>query len=157
MKTASFFILIFLLPRLLSAGELKPLTIDGCSAFPDGTIEQQSLWVGCCIKHDIAYWQGGTYNQRLEADKALEQCVSQVGEPEIARLMLTGVRVGGSPYFPTSFRWGYGWPYFRGYKALSRVEKELVVEKLRALQLLINKISKELQTNDVSQSTQGKN
>jgi len=44
-------------------------------------------------------------------------------EPEIAELMLAGVRVGGTPYLPTRFRWGYGWPYFfRGYKALAEDE-----------------------------------
>ena len=36
--------------------------------------------------------------------------------------MLAGVRVGGSPYFPTSFRWGYGWPYPRWYRTLSESE-----------------------------------
>jgi len=27
--------------------------------------------------------------------------------------MFVGVRVGGTPYLPISFRWGYGWPYLR--------------------------------------------
>ena len=93
------------------AGELKPFTSDGCSAFPDGNFEHNELWLTCCTAHDFAYWQGGTYQQRLESDRALKRCVEQVGEEEIAALMLAGVRVGGSPYFPTSFRWGYGWPY----------------------------------------------
>ncbi|MDX1490740.1 MAG: hypothetical protein R3332_05600 [Pseudohongiellaceae bacterium] len=106
--------------------ELKPFTSDGCSAFPDGTLRQQTLWLSCCTAHDLAYWQGGTRVQREEADLALEQCVARVGEPQIAKLMLAGVRVGGSPYWPTKFRWGYGWPYFRGYKPLSIEELELV-------------------------------
>jgi len=29
--------------------------------------------------------------------------------------MLSGVRVGGSPYWPTQFRWGYGYAYPHGY------------------------------------------
>lgn len=29
------------------------------------------------------------------------------------RLMLAGVRVGGAPWWPTPFRWGYGWPWPR--------------------------------------------
>jgi len=33
--------------------------------------------------------------------------------------MLAGVRIGGTPYLPTKFRWAYGWPYPRGYTALS--------------------------------------
>ena len=36
--------------------------------------------------------------------------------------MLAGVRVGGSPYFPTSYRWGYGWPYPHRYGELSADE-----------------------------------
>jgi len=78
------------------------------------------------------------------ADNALKSCVSKVGEPEIAAIMLTGVRVGGSPYFPTPYRWGYGWPYSRGYKPLSKDEKLEVKAKLDHLKLLINNLSVEL-------------
>lgn len=98
---------------------LKPFTSDGCSSFPDGTLEQGELWLQCCVEHDRAYWQGGTYANRLEADQELRACVEQVGEPEIAVLMLAGVRVGGSPLWPTSFRWGYGWSYPRWYGKLT--------------------------------------
>lgn len=97
------------------AEQIKPFTSDGCSGFPDGTLQQQTLWQSCCLEHDKAYWQGGTYQQRLNADLALKQCVASVGEPVIAELMLSGVRVGGSPYWPTQFRWGYGWSYPHGY------------------------------------------
>ena len=44
--------------------------------------------------------------------------------------MLGGVRVGGSPYWPTQFRWGYGWPYPRGYQALSPDERTLAVGEI---------------------------
>ncbi|MEX1058011.1 MAG: FAD-binding oxidoreductase [Natronospirillum sp.] len=105
-----------------SANEIRPFESDGCSSFPDGTFQQTELWLMCCTAHDYRYWMGGTYQERLAADKALEQCVASVGEPEIALLMLAGVRVGGTPYLPTRFRWGYGWPYPRGYKALTEDE-----------------------------------
>ena len=36
--------------------------------------------------------------------------------------MLIGVRVGGSPIFPTRFRWGYGWEWPRWYGPLSAEE-----------------------------------
>ena len=120
------------------------MTMDGCSVFPDGTIAHQSLWAHCCIRHDIAYWQGGTYEERLKADQSLEQCVTRVGEPDIAKLMLTGVRAGGSPYFPTSYRWGYGWPYPRTYKALTEDEKVEVKNKLNSLEILIKSINDQL-------------
>lgn len=109
---------------ILHAENIDPFTSDGCSIFPDGTFKQKELWLSCCIANDYAYWQGGTYVERLAADKELKQCVSKVGEPTIAKLMLTGVRVGGTPYLPTSFRWGYGWPYPRWYKALTAKELE---------------------------------
>ncbi len=104
------------------AGQLKPFTSDGCSAFPDGNRKQNELWLDCCTQHDLAYWKGGTYQERLQADTKLRKCVSKVGEEEIAALMLAGVRVGGTPFLPTSFRWGYGWPYPRLYQALTAVE-----------------------------------
>lgn len=148
MKRKYYFIILFCISSLAVCEELKPFTTDGCSVFPEGTINHQSLWATCCIRHDLAYWQGGTYAQRLEADNALEECVNQVGEPDIAKLMLTGVRIGGSPYFPTSYRWGYGWPYLRGYKALTREEKIEVKEKLHMFELLIKSISEELKVSE---------
>lgn len=135
---------LLLLTPMAGAADLKPFTTDGCSAFPDGTPNQKSLWIECCIRHDLAYWKGGTYDQRLEADQSLVTCVSQVGEPEIAQLMLAGVRVGGSPYFPTTYRWGYGWPYPRGYKALSNDENLEVQQMLDYFKLLIKNLSEEL-------------
>ena len=101
---------------------IRPFTSDGCSAFPDGTLSQQNLWLACCTAHDKAYWKGGTYEERLAADVALQQCVANVGEPDIANLMLAGVRVGGSPYLPANFRWGYGWKYPKPYRSLSNSE-----------------------------------
>jgi len=100
---------------IASAEEIQPFTSDGCSSFPNGTITQEVLWLSCCTEHDKAYWQGGSYQQRLDADIELKRCVAAVGEPVIAELMLSGVRVGGSPYWPTQFRWGYGYSYPHGY------------------------------------------
>lgn len=105
------------------AADLKPFTSDGCSAFPDGTPTQQDLWLKCCVEHDKAYWQGGTYQQREQADEVLRSCVADIGEPLLAELMQAGVRIGGSPFLPTNFRWGYGWPFPRGYAALTEKEK----------------------------------
>lgn len=119
-------IFAFLLAQAARADELKPFTSDGCSAFPDGTPQQQDLWLNCCIAHDFAYWKGGTYAERLAADEALEQCVANLGEPEVGKLMLAGVRVGGTPFLPTSFRWGYGWKYPRYYRALTDTERAQV-------------------------------
>jgi len=106
----------------LNADELKLFSSDGCSDFPDGTLSQKELWLACCTTHDLAYWKGGTRRQRIDADNELYECVSMVGEEQIAFIMLTGVRVGGSPLFPTKYRWGYGWSYPRFYGELTEAE-----------------------------------
>jgi hypothetical protein len=145
MKQAIAFLLMLLAPFVAVAAELKPFTTDGCSVFPDGTPEQQSLWVNCCIRHDLAYWKGGTYKERETADLALQQCVEKMGQPEIAQIMLTGVRMGGSPFFPTWYRWGYGWPFLRGYKALSAEEKGQVKARLKVFEVMLKGITEELE------------
>lgn len=129
MKNIIASLIITVIPSFSNADTLKPFTSDGCSAFPDGTTAQNTLWLSCCHKHDYDYWKGGTYQERLESDKNLEACVAAVGEPEIALVMLAGVRVGGTPLLPTKFRWGYGWPYPRFYGKLTESELEQV-EKL---------------------------
>lgn len=105
---------------------ITAFTSDGCSAWPDGTMAEKSLWLRCCTTHDKSYWRGGTYAERKTADQALQSCVADVGKPKVAAVMLAGVRVGGSPWWPTAFRWGYGWPWGRGYRALSPEENNLV-------------------------------
>lgn len=112
-------------PHIYSS-ELSPFTSDGCSAFPDGTIKQNTLWLNCCRAHDLAYWKGGTYKQRVDADNELKACVGKAGEPHIGIIMLVGVRVGGTPFFPTTFRWGYGWKYPRVYGELTAHELEQI-------------------------------
>jgi hypothetical protein len=112
--------------QLFGDKKLSPFTTDGCSDFPEGTLGQRDLWHKCCTAHDLRYWAGGTYGQRLQADLELRACVQSVGEPAIAQLMLAGVRVGGSPWWPTRFRWGYGWPYGGGYSELTPAQLEQV-------------------------------
>jgi len=89
-----------------------PFTSDGCSKSPDGN------WVSCCMEHDISYWCGGTKQDRLDADNKLQQCIAHKGHPIYGWVAnKLGVQVGGSPLWPTSFRWGYGWPYPYEYNA----------------------------------------
>ncbi|MCO1336290.1 FAD-binding oxidoreductase [Microbulbifer sp. OS29] len=121
-----WWVVFFLLCAQAFAVEIKPFKTDGCSAFPDGTFNQHELWLDCCIAHDYAYWKGGSYKERKQADRALEVCVAGTGEEEVALVMLMGVRLGGTPFLPTPFRWGYGWPYLRGYEALSASELQAI-------------------------------
>lgn len=135
----NYFLFIFILIALsvclikAQAAELKPFSTDGCSSFPDGTLEHKNLWLACCTAHDLAYWQGGTFKQREQADVDLKKCVAKVGEQEIALLMLAGVRVGGTPFLPTNFRWGYGWPYPKFYGELTEQERLQVESRLAEL------------------------
>lgn len=130
-----FFILLFLAITESSADELKPFTSDGCSGFPDGTFKQGELWLACCTAHDYAYWKGGSEAAREEADFALKACVDSVGEEEIAILMLVGVWVGGSPYMPTPFRWGYGWSYPKFYAELTPEELKKIENETEKIEI----------------------
>jgi len=114
-----------------SAAELHGLTSDGCSLFPDGNLEHRDLWCDCCFAHDIAYWRGGTQQERKLADETLRDCViDRTHNKALATLMYDGVRTGGHPAFPTWYRWAYGWSYGRGYKALTKEEQQRSQKKL---------------------------
>lgn len=104
---------------------------DGCTLFPDGNLKDRTLWCDCCFNHDIAYWRGGSEDERKEADKTLRACVlSRTGNAALAETMYEGVRVGGSPAFPAWYRWGYGWKYGRGYMPLTAEEQKQAADML---------------------------
>lgn len=105
---------------------IAPFSTDGCSDFPDGSLKNPKLWRQCCVAHDLKYWAGGTVEERIQADEDLQQCVAAVGQPGTSGVMLVGVRFFGSPWLPTSYRWGYGWPFTHGYKALTPEEAGMV-------------------------------
>ena len=103
--------------------EMHPFTTDGCSHFPDRSKVDKSDWCECCIKHDFAYWRGGSAEARLRADKELSACVLRAtGNKGLAELMFAGVRAGGGPYLNTTYRWGYGWAFGKGYADLTPEE-----------------------------------
>ena len=82
-----------------------PFTTDGCSLWFDGE------WQPCCVEHDTAYWCGGSYDQRLEADRRLRECVAELQHDGVAGWMYFGVRLGGGSLSPFPWRWGYGWDW----------------------------------------------
>ena len=111
---------------------MTPFASDGCSMFPDRAPIGTADWCACCVAHDLAYWRGGSADERARADEEFGRCVrASSGDAVLAETMLAGVRAGGLPYFPTAYRWGYGWPYGRGYGPLSRGE-EAQAARLRA-------------------------
>ena len=112
--------------------ELRPFTTDGCSLFPDRLASSGKDWCTCCVAHDRVYWRGGTAADRLKADQDLRACVaSSTGDTGLASLMYVGVRIGGGPYLPTGFRWGYGWTYGRFHEPL-RPEESAAADRLEA-------------------------
>ena len=105
------------------AVSLRPFSTDGCSLYPDRDERTGQDWCSCCVAHDRAYWRGGSEDERLRADEALRACVeAKTGDAARAALMFRGVRIGGSAHWPTSFRWGYGWPFGRYYQRLTPAE-----------------------------------
>lgn len=117
--------------NLSVVNKLKPFTSDGCSRFPDGIpLLYPQLWQLCCVIHDIAYWKGGTQQQRLSADQDLKACVKNVIGYGLGQTMFLGVRLGGYVGLPFTWRWGYGWTQNRGYLALTQNELEQINDQL---------------------------
>ncbi|MGI9035990.1 MAG: hypothetical protein ACR2GD_08125 [Pyrinomonadaceae bacterium] len=78
---------------------------DGCSLFPNGD------YLDCCVQHDLAYFKGGSWTQRWRADGQLKECVAAKDgwwHKPLSLVMWSGVRIGGVPFLPTKFRWGFG-------------------------------------------------
>lgn len=118
-------LLLAMLPAARAADmELQPFSSDGCSAFLNRSpMDRKKDWCMCCFNHDLAYWRGGSAEERLKADEVLKACVMEkTNNPALADAMFNAVRVGGAPEFLTTYRWAYGWPMGRNYTALSTEE-----------------------------------
>ena len=121
--TCLFLFFLALASPCMAQEEMRPFTTDGCSRFPDRSKIDKSDWCECCVRHDLAYWRGGSAEARLQADKELSACVLRTtGNKGLAELMFAGVRAGGGPYLNTTYRWGYGWPFGKGYVDLTPEE-----------------------------------
>ncbi len=78
---------------------------DGCTAFPDGNYRD------CCEAHDLDYYKGGSFKERRDSDKRLYSCVKSKPSWKNkyrAPMIYLGVRVFGTAWLPTPFRWGFG-------------------------------------------------
>lgn len=103
--------------------ELRKFKSDGCTLFFEGTPSNPCLWYEDCREHDLAYWKGGTREERKQADLKLREGIREKGKPVVAFLMYAGVRMGGTPWLPTPWRWGFGWKGFPcGYRELGKEE-----------------------------------
>ncbi|MBC7503562.1 hypothetical protein H7169_01195 [Candidatus Gracilibacteria bacterium] len=88
-----------------SIGILYPYISDGCTLYEDDDYRD------CCEAHDRAYWQGGPLYKKLVADANLYACIAEKGHDFRENWMFAGVLFGGNPGLPTTFRWGFGFPY----------------------------------------------
>jgi len=95
----------------------EPFRTDGCSMWPDGMFTGVT-WQECCVEHDLAYWCGGTRQMRVEADRELQRCVAEQYGGWMGAVMRPGVLVGGHPWVPAYWRWGYGHRYPAPYYGL---------------------------------------
>ncbi len=102
-------------------------TTDGCSGGMSliwrKVLRRVPPWEGCCVKHDLAYWRGGFWMDRKQADLELMMCVKRAGHPIWAILIYIGVRLGGTPIWPFPWRWGYGWDYTGRYEKRDEAER----------------------------------
>ncbi len=99
---------------------LRPFSTDGCSQSPNEF--PNAVIVECCVKHDVAYWLGGTAEEKLASDENLEQCIAAKTNALTGKAYRAGVAIGGTPLGYNSFRWGYGWDTLRPYGPLSSDE-----------------------------------
>jgi hypothetical protein len=103
----AIFICFSSVPAQLSSDEILPSgkLSDGCTLIPDGDIRP------CCLIHDQEYYRGGTRVERRDSDNKLYDCIREkkgFRHKLFAPFIWLGVRIGGLPFFPTSFRWGFG-------------------------------------------------
>lgn len=109
-KTASSLLALAIAAPLAVTSLPKPYK-DGCSGgmswFYRNVLGKVPAWEGCCDTHDKVYGPGGTSNQKAAADWALYECVRDTDNRATAGLMLVAVAIGGQPFFPMGWRWGY--------------------------------------------------
>ena len=85
---------------------------DGCTLIGD---ESNPKYKACCLKHDEAYYYGGTEMDRQAADQQLYECLQQAGMSKVqAYIWWMGVRAGGGPVWNQARRsWANGGDHFQ--------------------------------------------
>lgn len=116
-----------------------PFVSDGCSGGMSAAwrcaFGTATPWEGCCVRHDVRYWAGGTAKERRAADDELFLGVRARGHPVIAALMWIAVRAGGVPWRPTGYRWGYGWRFMR-FRLYTRLDDRSAAARNHELEAL---------------------
>ena len=135
------------LPRRTDAIVLPDyiFTTDGCSRWFDES------WVSCCVVHDIMYWCGGSDEDRKEADNIIMDCANKKASL-MGDIIYPGVRLGGLPWLPTPWRWGYGWKEWpRGYEKSNHTQSiKRILNKLRVIEVIEEQLKDGLIKSDLS-------
>jgi len=134
-----FLFTALLLACPVRADVLKDFSTDGCSSAPDGIwFVRPNAFFHCCLIHDIAYWKGGTRDEKSQADTEFRSCISKRSHELVGSVYYSSVRSFGSAKTSFSFRWGYGWqrenhlgPPSNPYRPLTDREKQMAEEKLK--------------------------
>ncbi len=89
-------------PAQCSAEALREI-VNGCSGgvswLHKRLFGRDVACVYCCDEHDLAYYEGGTAEDRRLADQRLRECVIEAGFPVPAWLMWAAVRVFGKSHW----------------------------------------------------------
>jgi len=89
----------------------RSFVFDGCTLFLDGFGD--SSFLSACLDHDIAYYYGGTQEERLMADKIFKDDISQSGQ--VGKVfqypMYWAVRLLGDSFIARlqNASWGFGY------------------------------------------------
>ncbi len=105
-------IVLLLVPFAIKGAASLPAPYkDGCSGGMSwlyrNVLGKVPAWENCCDIHDKIYGAGGTSDQRAAADRSLYECVATSGNNLVAGFMLVAVKIGGQPFFPFGWRWGF--------------------------------------------------
>jgi hypothetical protein len=89
----------------------RPFVFDGCTLFLDGFLD--SSFLSACLEHDIAYYYGGSKEERLMADRVFKEAIGQSGKAGMVFKypMYWGVRLLGDSFIARSqnANWGSGY------------------------------------------------
>jgi hypothetical protein len=98
----------------IASAELARFISDGCTETQSKVSTEMSQ---CCVRHDMAYWVGGTLEDKHRADSTLIDCIRAHG----ASKLTAGVWELLLQQFGSS-RWGAKWTPKRGFKPLTAEE-----------------------------------
>lgn len=91
----------------------RPFKSDGCSFIEPiyrgfGRVPPGREY---CVEHDKEYWLGGTFAEFTASNLRLGMRMAEAGYPVLGFVRAVGVMLGGLPFLPLPWRWGFGRRY----------------------------------------------